>query len=463
MSSADREIQAFSRRVVCFAFLRSWLRSSAMCLFLLGVAVLLLRSFGQSIHAYWWVPLAGISFAAVFAGWRATGRRPDATAVRAMYDLYNRCGGAVMASAELPLGNWKNAAATVGRTPPLRWQGGRTFGLLGCAIVFFSITLLLPDRFAQLLARQPLDVSNEVKQIIQQIETLREHGLLTEDKAKALVAETRRLEKEAAGIDPAKTWEAIDHLKQSNEHLAKQAAQESLAEAKALAAAEAIGKAADNLPAEKKAGDVAKDLMKEMGKLGDDAGLKEGLLQNPGLAEKLDQLRGGEINPELLKELLKDLAKEQQEMRKMLEGLLGEGMIDPQMLQQFEQGIGAEELERFLAAEGFNPDEFADTIERMLGGRGGVNRGPGHAPMFWGAPSNEENVKFKEEKLPFNGSINDSKLLQTTKSAPNVTGDKVNTATGALNSATAGGGAAQSHRLLPAHRPSVERYFKREP
>lgn len=467
MNLADREIQSFSRRVVTFAFLRSWLRVSALWLFLLGIAVLLSRSFGQLsdslVHSYWWVLITGLLIASVFAGWRAAKRRPDSAAVRAMYDLYNRCGGVVMASAELPLGNWAQSTPTTGRTPPLRWQGGRTLGLLGAAIVFFSITLLLPDRFTQLLAQQPLDVAAEVKQIVQQIEILKEHGLLTEDKAKALIDETRKLEKEAAGSNPAKTWEALDHLKQSNQNLAKQAAQENVAEAKALAAAEAIGKAVDHLPAEKKGGDTAKELMKEMGKLGDDAGLEEGMLKNPALAELLEQLKGGNIDPEKLKGLLKDLAKEQQALKEMLKELCEGGMIGPEMLGPFEPGMNMEELERFLAAEGFNPDQIAEEIARMMAGRGGVNRGPGKAPLFLGAPSNEDNVKFKEEKLPLTGSIKDSKLLQITKTAPEVTGDNANVTTGSLNSSTAGGGAAQSHRLLPAHRPAIQRYFKREP
>ena len=37
--------------------------------------------------------------------------------------------------------------------------------------------------------------------------------------------------------------------------------------------------------------------------------------------------------------------------------------------------------------------------EMQLGGNGGINRGPGPAPLQFGAPSSEDGTEFKEEKL----------------------------------------------------------------
>jgi hypothetical protein len=94
--------------------------------------------------------------------------------------------------------------------------------------------------------------------------------------------------------------------------------------------------------------------------------------------------------------------------------------------------------------------------------RGGINRGRGDAPMTWKDESTEQGAKFKEEALPASDRFNDSQFVGVSQTAPELSDDKVVAGHGALASAQASGGAAHSQVVLPRHKQTVQKFFKRD-
>ena len=97
----------------------------------------------------------------------------------------------------------------------------------------------------------------------------------------------------------------------------------------------------------------------------------------------------------------------------------------------------------------------------QFGGNGGLDRGPGAAPMTFGDPASEDGTDFKEQKLAPNAPLDQSLLQGVTQSTPEVTGADAVLSSGALNKAGAGGGSAITAPTLPRHRDAVFRFNKR--
>src|SRR5262245_65119075 len=139
-----------------------------------------------------------------------------------MLDDRDDCGGLLMAGADADLGAWRTPEITL---PRLRWRKARAFGLLAASSAFVLISLLAPVRFAATGASRPMDVGREVENLSAQIEALKEAQVIEEAKAEALEQKLDQLGQEALGEDPAKTWEALDHLNDAVEKAAKEAAE----------------------------------------------------------------------------------------------------------------------------------------------------------------------------------------------------------------------------------------------
>ena len=95
--------------------------------------------------------------------------------------------------------------------------------------------------------------------------------------------------------------------------------------------------------------------------------------------------------------------------------------------------------------------------------RGGVGRGPGHAPMTWSGGSVEEGAKFQTETLPLSNiaSLQESEIFGISAASPTVDTSSPQKRSEALNGATAGGGSSVTQAVLPRHKASVKRYFER--
>jgi len=458
----DQSIRRFIRRLALLLAFRQSLTFVTVWCFLWGAVALVLRAASATTRRQLLWGAIGIAVAAIAAAVVSIRRLPSRDSVRAMLDSRNDCGGLLMAGADADLGAWRTHEITL---PRLRWRKARAFGLLAASSAFVLISLLAPVRFAATVASRPMDVSREVENLSAQIEALKEAQVIEEAKAEALEQKLDQLGQEASGEDPAKTWEALDHLNDAVEKAAKEAAEAASARRERLARAEAL---AEGLMA---GGDQldSKTMTEAMRTLGEMT--REAVKENESLAgdlspETLEAIKSGSLKAEHLKDLSKALSQNKSALNQKLSKLSKSGQvgrINPNALKGGAQANRRDNsgLARFLKenAEKMSVDE---ATLKWCDGKGGVDRGRGDAAMTWTDGSNEKDARFKEKVLPPSSvtGLNDSQLVGLSASAPTADTSGV-AAHGALNSAASGGGSAYTQTILPRHRGAVRRYFDR--
>jgi hypothetical protein len=390
--------------------------------------------------------------------WR---RLPPFSGVRANYDRLNSCGGVIMSEEAGDMTEWQPRLPQAA-VPALKWRGGRTLGILGLAAAFVAVALLLPERLTRFAQNQPLEISQLVEELQTEVQTLEEEKILDEKKAAELDRQLSKLKEDSSGLDPNKTWEALDHIKQSNADAAQQAAEEALSKLTALTQAEAIAAAlqmaADANLSEAVATAAALDLATMMKA----AKLEEGLLKGKIPAELLSNLDG--LSKEEMEKLLRSIQFNKENFGKAVAKLANLRLIDAKLLSQCKKAgkcpnIG--ELAEFLCQGGTNAcDSYCELAKSYC--RGGVTRGRGDAPMTWTDGSDEDGAKFKEEALPPSTQLSDAQLVGVSRAAPDLSGDDAVAGHGVLQNASASGGSAHSQVILPRHKQTVQRFFQRE-
>jgi len=449
-------------------FRRTALRWMGVWLMVLGVLALVVR-LTASLPPYWWAYAFGSLAILLGAAWRRESkRRPTAEQLRATFDRENKAGGLVMADAEVDTAAWADRQNNL-HLPNLRWRGGRAYGGLMLAMIFLIVTLLVPTRFAKLLAEPPLETGQTIEQAREQVDVLEEEQIISQEEAELKRSELERLKEEATGFNPAKTWEALDHLKLSNQNLAEQAAQEALEKLSAITEAEMLGNAVDKMPkdASPHSEENEEKALKELGALLNEL-LNDEALENlaPEIQKALQQAaqQNQPMDPDQLKPLLDALRENKDALQKLAEKLGQQNLIPPGLAEQL-QGAGelpgGEALKDLLAKGGLQPGELREFLEQMAQGKGGIDRGPGAGPTQYGEPTNESGTAFNEEKLSPSVSLNQARLAGVTSSAPDITGGEAVLGRDALENSQAGGGSALTAPVLPRHRGTVDRFFQR--
>src|SRR6266540_637401 len=317
-------------------------------------------------------------------------------------------------------------------------------------------------RLAATGVARPMDVSREVENLSAQIEALKEAQVIEGAKAEALEQKLDQLGQEASGEDPAKTWEALDHLNDAVEKAAKEAAEAASARRERLDRAEALAEGlmagGDQLDSK-----TMTEAMRTLGEMTREAVKENGSLAGDLSPETLEAIKSGSLKAEHLKDLSKALSQSKSALNQNLSKLSKSGMINPNALKGGAQANRRDNsgLARFLKenAEKMSIDEA--TLQ-WCAGKGGVDRGRGDAAMTWTDGSSEKDARFKEKVLPPSSvaGLNDSQLVGLSASAPTADTSGV-AAHGALNSAASGGGSAYTQTILPRHRGAVRRYFDR--
>ena len=454
-------IKRFIRKLAMLIAFKQSLSLITIWCFIWGAAALILRAASATpLNAILWGAI-GIVIAVITAIWIASKQLPSRATVRALLDNRNDCGGLLMAGADAELGDWRTPEIAL---PKLLWRRERAYGLLAAAFTFVAISLLAPVRFAASNSAHPMDVSREVENVAAQIEALKEAQIIEEAKAESLEQKLDQLSQEASGEDPARTWEALDHLNDAVEKAAKEAAETGAARQDRLTRAEALSEGlatgADQLD--------PKTMTEAMRTL--NAMMKDAMEENEALASDLspetqEAIKSGSLKPEHLKEISKALSQSKSSLNQKLSKLNKSGMINPGALKGAAQSGQRDNsgLAKFLKenAEKISVDE---AMLKWCEGKGGVDRGRGDAAMTWTDGSSEKDAKFKEKLLPPSSlaGLKDSQLLGLSASAPTADTKGV-AAHGALNNTASGGGSAYTQTILPRHRGAVKRYFERAP
>jgi hypothetical protein len=453
-------IRRLARRLALSITLKYSLAFIAIWCFLWGTVALALRAAsGAKLGPLLWGAL-GFLPAMLTAAVISRRQVPSRASIRALLDQRSGCGGLLMASADVTLGDWRARMPAID-LPRVRWRSPRSWWLFAASILFLVASLTVPVRFASLNSPRALDVAREAHDLAEKIEALKEEMIIEDAKAEALEQKLEELGREASGDDPAKTWEALDHLAAAVEKTAKEAAQSEMARQEKLAQAQAL---AEGLMSG--SDEMGSKLMTEaMQTLSEK--MESAMQENRMLAQNLspalqEAIKSGALKPEHLKDISKALSQNRAASDRRLSKLNQKRLID------LKSGAGAEHrdnsgLAQFLQenAQRMSVDDaVAAWCERP--GKGGISRGRGDAAMTWTDGTSEKNAKFKERELPpsFAAGLKDSQLVGLSASEPTV--QQALAAHGALIDAAKGGGSAHTATILPRHKGVVKRYFDRK-
>ena len=456
MNTDNKTIRAFRTKMAAFLILKKTLTVTTIWGLVWGTVVIVLRV------AIGMPPLIllgggiGLILAIVCAVVLALRQIPTRTALRASLDKHSGAGGLIMAAETVELGNWRKQMPLM-RSPRLRWRGGVAWGRFAGAVLFVCISLLIPERFVEISKAQPLDIREEVKQLADGIDVLKEEEIIGLTEAETLEEKLAQLQAEASGEDPVKTWETLDHLADTLSQESTDAAQEALNDTERLTEAETLSEGLINEGSEMDAALLAESMAALSGLV------QEAAQENALLAAQLADLEGAEnlFTPEQLKEISDALRFTKGEIYDRLAELYEVNLIDLEILKAAEK-LGECDSEGLAAFLDENADKMS-IVRCISGWCRGISRGPGHVPMTWSDGATEEDAKFKAEALPLSNiaSLEDSELVGLSAAAPSVKTASVPPESGGLSGATAGGGSSVSQTVLPRHKGAVKRYFER--
>lgn len=457
MNSGEKAIRWYRIKLAMLMVLKKMLAAATVWGLLWGTAIIVLRATIGMPRFTLLIGVIGLSIAVIVAIILALRKIPNRIAVRASLDKYSGSGGLVMAAETEALGKWSEHIPRI-HQPRFRWHGGISLIRFAGAAVFVFISFLIPQRFVEISKAHPLDISEEVNQLADGLDVLKEEEIIELTQAEALEKKLDQLQTEAAGEDPAKTWEALDHLADVISQESTAAAEDALNETEGLTEAETLADALMNDASEMDSRLFAEAMT-----------ALSGLLQKAGeenelLAEQLSNwdADAADFTSEQLKEISAALRLSKREIMDRLAKLNEVNLIDLETLNACEKlgECNSDGLAAFLA-----DNSGLVSVSDCVGGwcRGGIGRGPGHAPMTWTDGSTEEGAEFKEETLPLSNiaSLQDSEIFGISAAAPSIEASNPIKQSAALNGASVGGGSSVTQTVLPRHKASVKRYFDR--
>ena len=411
--------------------------------------------------------LLGLAPAAAIGVALAVRQTPSPRAVRAALDRNGRLGGLLMAAGEEDIGQW---GAQISRVPipVVRWRSGRQWLLLLASIVFLAAVFLAPNRYLPALGDTALQIGNEMQKLGEKVQVLKQEQIVPPEKAQVLEKDLDRIRQEALGKDPAKTMEAIDHLEQSFNKSAAEAAESAIQQTEAASRAQELAQALADAQGKMDPKQLS-EAMKELGQM-----TEEAAAENKSLADALsDELQkasqSGDFTAEQLKELSKSLEKCKAGERGKIEKMVQAKLVDAEMLAECDKAAAGDEAALLDAlgegdgnGDGKDSKQLADAL-MMNAGKGGRGGGP-PAAMTWSEGVEEKDAAFKEKVLPpaALSSLKKSRLAGISAGDPTAKKAGSGSSGGALGAAQAGGGAAHAQIILPEHEKTVERYFSRE-
>lgn len=451
-------LKSFARDLECLLTLRLAVQLATAWFFIWGVVVLALRILGFQNILWLTMGLIGVAPLALVASWRAKKQRAPFERIRASYDRLNACGGIIMSAETADMEAWMGQLPEAS-VPKFRWESGCALLLLSASAVFVAVTLLLPNRLTNLAGRQPLEVGQVVQQLQAEVTALAQEKIIDTPKANDLQRQLSQLQNDSQGYDPSKTWEALDHIKQSDSDEAQQAAQEAVDKTTSLTEAETLAKAMEQAADSGMDPTTASQAAQDLASMLNAAKLDNGLLNMQIPPELLAGLNS--LNKEQMDKLLQALEANKGLLSMDISNLANLKMIDPSELAKL--GEAGREGDPNALAEYLSSctNGCNSAMLCMHPGKGGPGGGGPEAPMTWSDGASEKNLKFQEHALPPAAKLSDAQLVGVSKSAPQLAGNEVVAQHGALDNTAASGGAAQAQVILPEQRQVVQNYFKR--
>jgi hypothetical protein len=238
-SETNSVLTLFRHRLVARLFWKNTIIFLAVFLFLWGTVLLTFRVSGFDDVSNFFMILPSAIFVPLLAFFYALRRIPSRLKLISLIDKENGAGGLVMSSFETNIGGWSDQIKEL-TIPVVHWIPNRTIGLFFAAALFAIASFLLPVSAISQQFPQKLNIKDQVNKLTTQLDTLKEENILDQLEVQTLKRDLKLLQKEADGLGPIKTFDAIDTLAGRMNHEAAKAVQESERNVKSLAEAESL-------------------------------------------------------------------------------------------------------------------------------------------------------------------------------------------------------------------------------
>jgi hypothetical protein len=504
---------AFRRRIFVVLFLKKIITLTAVFLFLWGTALLTLRVGGwykPDIVAFSLIVYTVIPVLAWITAWRLL---PDDRKLGAILDCNNQIGGLMMSSFEKELGDWTiNINTETITIPKIHWESQRIIGLILFSVCFAAISLFLPVSVLSKPVQNYLNIEDQVRRLTSQLDVLEKENILDVEEIESRKVDLERLQNNANGLGPVKTFDALDHIENRMNQKVAETVENALRTTETLANAETLSQQVKNI-SQKLDESTTKSLMEGLAH-----SLEEMFAQNTELAKDLKEILDKKLDkkaeetqqtdadrnepnskeqaileslkkmlnennlqnltPEMLQQLCEAMKQCQGNCERMCENLQNAGFpVDSEMLKKLAEAkeVDREEAERMLSdlwancdgCEGDCPGErgespFSPRYTKKQNWATDPNEEPSNTRFTKDA--DEEGAEFKATFLPlsdFEAFKNSQKIGASISSPdfdPNTVPEKE---AGVITQTNGDTGAAYNRSIYPQHRGTVERFFKR--
>ncbi len=356
---------------------------------------------------------------------------------------------------------WEHLTSNI-KEPGIVWKNKKNIALFCSSIVFFTLIFFTPENIADFTKHSPFELDNIIEEIDEKITVLEEEDIIEHAESEDLTNNLKKIYEKSSGEDPAKTWEALDHISETLSNEALTSAEESLTQIDKLAKMEALSEFADKLL--NSDGSIQKDIMDEYANILKAQNLEKLLMKNGLSKDILNNCKNNALTPDQLKQLKKMFGKCKNNLSSTIKKLEYAKLIDAAMSEKCKKAgqLNITELSEFLDKTS-NLTAALELFDYIQYGKGGVNRGPGHAPMTWTNGTKEENINFKEQSLSSDDiqSIKDNQLVALKAYAPEESEEDNTVLSGKLTNVNAGEGSAIDHPILPKHKDAIKNFFRK--
>lgn len=463
MQEQNAVAKQLANSILAAAFLRIFVRLTALWCCAWGTAVLAARMafrIDPVACAFGAIGLLPIWLVAVILSRQ---HRPSVDQIRAKLDAASLGGGMIMTEKACEQSAWHERAPTPHHLVA-RWHDRRSILACAAGCLYVAASFMMPHLESQGSGCDPLLVEELVDDLQADIQLLAEEEIVDDERAELLTRKLEEVVSDASVDDAVKTWEALDHIAENVDTLAKEATEALSAMVEEAATLEALAGALEDALTDPAMAARLTEAMKEFAALMKTKELLdsfEGAL-TPELAEAIRNLS---LDPQQLEQLAQCMAACKGEMLAKMGRLCDAQLADPAALELC-QAVAADAEDALLAflEDNAGSGDLAGLMALcMAPGTGGINRGRGDAPLTWTDGSDENGVGFKEKMIqPAGlGAVEESKLIGVSLGSPETPDGGSIASGGALATASAGAGEAHKHRILPQHQQVVMQYFSR--
>ncbi len=462
-----KEINSFKINLlwqICFKNLLIW---SAVYAFFIGVIIIVQKTMGYAVNESEILIFLGLFILGVIVSFIMAKKRSviSNSAVYALFDKVNNCGGLLMASENVSTSEWNNELP-VPESIKIKWNKDKIGAVFAVSLLFLISAFLCPESVLTIKNNQ-LNIKPDLEKISEDVELLKEEDIISEKKAEELAKNIEEIGVNAEAEDPVKTWEAMDHLKNSLSMSAKEAAENAIADMSQLSLNEQIANALSSeisLNTEE-----LKMAMQELSKLTNKT-MKNipqlGLFLTPELAKAL---QNANFSKEQLNELQKLMAKYKDGMGKQIDKLSMAKLINKEMLKKCKNASECSmgDLKNYAMANSLSQIFYDELAKNLVNAQcekgkwnGKIGRGFSPAKMTYGEEAKEEGTEFVEQQLPLSmmPSLKNSNTIGVSFTAPEAKENK-EIISGSLNKVKNAGGSSNKHIILPKHKATIKRYF----